>query len=128
MIEALRTFRPYAARYRGMLLLGALLAVAEVVVRLAEPWPLRIVVDHVILPDAPLWAGLESRSTVLLVAVVLLLVVVGLAAGLDYWSSRLLSTAGLRMNMRMRPRCFTGGSTSGTCRRGSPVMLTGRRT
>ena len=107
MIQALRTFRPYAARYRGMLLLGAALAVAEVIVRLAEPWPLRIVVDHVVSADRTPVIGIQDRSGVLLLAVALLLVVVGLAAGLDYWSSRLLSTAGLRMSADVRGVVFS---------------------
>ena len=107
MIQALRTFRPYAARYRGMLLLGAALAVAEVIVRLAEPWPLRIVVDHVVSADRTPVIGIRDRSGVLLLAVALLLVVVGLAAGLDYWSSRLLSTAGLRMSADVRGVVFS---------------------
>ena len=58
MIRSLRTFSRQVARYRNLLVLGAVLAIAEVIVRLAEPWPLRVIVDHALVPGATPWLGI----------------------------------------------------------------------
>ena len=106
MISALRSFLPFARPYRRALLLGALLAILEVVVNLAEPWPLRIVVDHV-LSDSGAASNLSHRHAVLALCAIGLLVIVGLAAVLDYWSSRLLSAAGLHLANDVRSSVFS---------------------
>jgi ATP-binding cassette subfamily B protein len=80
MIASLRTFRVYIRRYRMPLFLGAVLAVAEVLVRLAEPWPLRVVVDHVLAAGAGPFAGVQDRRVILAIAVGALIVVVAVAA------------------------------------------------
>ncbi len=107
MIAALRTFGVYARHYRGLLALGGSLAVLEVLVRLAEPWPLRIIIDHVLAPDAPPFLGLSGRQAILGLSVTLLVTVVALAALLDYWAKRLLATAGLRLAADVRGAVFT---------------------
>lgn len=107
MIASLRTFRVYIRRYRMPLFLGAVLAVAEVLVRLAEPWPLRVVVDHVLAAGAGPFAGVQDRRVILAIAVGALIVVVAVAAVLDYWSTRLLASTGLRLAADVREVVFT---------------------
>jgi ATP-binding cassette, subfamily B, bacterial len=105
MIAALRNFGPYARPYRRALFLGAFLAVLEVVVRLAEPWPLRIVVDRVLSDTTG--DSVSHRRAVLAASAVGFLVIVGLAAVLDYWSSRLLSASGLHLANDVRSSVFS---------------------
>ncbi len=107
MINAFRAFGAYARRYRGLLALGGLLAVLEVLVRLAEPWPLRIIVDHVLVKDAPPFLGVSDPDLLLAASVLMLLVVVGVAAILDYWSTRILTSAGLKLATDLRGAVFT---------------------
>ena len=107
MIRSLRTFSRQVARYRNLLVLGAVLAIAEVIVRLAEPWPLRVIVDHALVPGATPWLGIEDPRVVTAVAAAGLLGIVLLAAVLDYWSTRLLATAGLRLAADVRGAVFT---------------------
>ncbi len=94
--------RPYVRPYRGALALGALLATLEVLVGLAQPWPLKYVVDDVlsptITPDRPMVAvGLACSA---------LAVIVALTALLDYWSTRLLSSTGLHLANGLRESTF----------------------
>lgn len=107
VLRAMRIFRRQIRPRRGALLAGALLAIIEVAVRLAEPWPLRIVVDHVLAPNPTPVFGLTDRNHVLALAVGTLLVVVGVAAALDYWSTRLLTSAGLRLAADVRGLVYT---------------------
>jgi ATP-binding cassette, subfamily B, bacterial len=105
MLSTIRAFRRYARPYRRALLLGALCAVCEVLVRLAEPWPLRIIVDRVLHTSAT--GGNPGNARVLLpLCVAGLLLVVGLAALFDYWSTRLLSAAGLHLANDVRGSVF----------------------
>ena len=107
MIRAFRAFGVYARRYRGLLALGAGLAVLEVLIRLAEPWPLRIIVDHVLADDPAPFMGISDPRVVLAWAVLSLLGVVAVAALLDYWSTRILTSAGLRLATDLRGAVFT---------------------
>ncbi len=104
MIKTLRKFAPFARPYRRALALGALLAVLEVAVSLAEPWPLRTVVDSVLSSNATNSAA--DKRMILLLSALALLGIVGLAATLDYWASRLLAAAGLHLANDVRTMTF----------------------
>jgi len=99
MIAAVLRFRHYARPYRRALVVGGILAVAEVVISLAQPWPLRFVVDEVIRTDGGRPDDARLRLTL---AVVALLVLVGLGAVLNYLASRLLAAAGLHIANDLR--------------------------
>lgn len=99
-----RGLRPYAGPQRWPLTLGALLAVVEVLVSLAQPWPVALLVGQVLTPGAD--SPIPASAAVLLAA--LAMVVIALAGGsVDYWSTRLLSSAGLRMAANIRVDVFT---------------------
>jgi ATP-binding cassette, subfamily B, bacterial len=106
--RANRVVRPllsaHVRRYGPALVVGSLLAVLQVVTKLAEPWPLGWLVDHA-LTGAP--KGSATIRTDLLLAVGSLAVIVAVGALLDYWSTRLLSSAGLHVANDMRSRAFT---------------------
>lgn len=107
VLAVLRRFSGHVRPYRRLLALGALLAVLEVVVRLAEPWPLRLVVDHALAENPRPVLGLTDPMAVAALSAVALLVVVALAAVLDYWSTRVLASAGLRLAADLRGTVFT---------------------
>jgi ABC-type multidrug transport system fused ATPase/permease subunit len=94
---------PHLRRYWTVLAVGALLAVLQIVTKLAEPWPLGWLVDHALTP--PLRGGAAIRHDVMM-AVIVLCGIVGSGALLDYWSTRLLSSAGLHIANDMRGRAF----------------------
>ncbi len=103
-----RVVRPllsmHVRQYWPALLLGSLLAVLQVVTKLAEPWPLGWLVDHALTGSAK---GAAAIRNDLILAVVSLAVIVAVGALFDYWSTRLLSSTGLHVANDMRGRAFT---------------------
>ena len=79
--------------------------VAEVAVSLAQPWPLRYLVDTVLQPAGGVRPENAQRLIILSVGAMALLVVTG--ALIHYWASRLLSTAGLRIASDLRTSVLT---------------------
>jgi ABC-type multidrug transport system fused ATPase/permease subunit len=100
MISTLRRFRAYIRPYRSMLVGGALLTLVDVIMSLAQPWPLRYVVDHVLDTDEPLSNGAAAWR--LTFAFWVLIGLVGVGALAAYWAARLLSEAGLRIGNDLR--------------------------
>lgn len=107
MISALRTFGPFVRTHRRLLVVGGVLALLQVVVGLAEPWPLRLIVDHVLAEDPAPFLGISHRRSLLALAVGALVGIIGLAALLDYGAKRLLATAGLRISTDVRGAVFS---------------------
>ena len=97
--DSLRRVRPYAAPYRRALILGATLTLAEVALSLAEPWPLRWIIDHVLQPSG---SSPAHPQLVLTIAVGALIAIVVLGSYVNYWASRLLSAAGLHIANDLR--------------------------
>jgi ATP-binding cassette, subfamily B, bacterial len=93
---------PYIRPYRGVLAIGAGCAVAEVIAGLAQPWPLKFLIDDV-LNGAPGTTGTSRSITLACLAIAGL---VGFGALMDYWSTRLLSSAGLHLGTRLRDAVF----------------------
>ena len=50
MITTFRRFGRFVRPYRWRLTAGTSLAIVQIVIGLAEPWPLALVVDHVLAP------------------------------------------------------------------------------
>ncbi len=102
-----RVVRPLMAahvrRYWPALVAGCVLTVLQVVTRLAEPWPLGWLVDNA-LTGAP--RGSTSIRSDLFVAVGSLAGIVATGALFEYWSTRLLSSAGLHVANDIRGRTF----------------------
>ena len=98
MMQTIRQLRPYASPYRRALAVGGVLTLAEVGLSLAQPWPLRWVVDKVLQPEQP-----ATHPQLILAASALTLVALVLLAGFaDYWATRLLSAAGLHVANDLR--------------------------
>ncbi|MEZ5235770.1 MAG: ABC transporter ATP-binding protein [Acidimicrobiales bacterium] len=88
--------------YRKVLALGGACSVLNVLAGLAQPWPMQIVLDHVL--GAP--PG-ERRIGLLLASCLALVGIVGVAAFADYWSSRLLTATGLHLANDLREHLFS---------------------
>ena len=106
--RTLRRFRPHLQEQRRLLVLGSLALLAEVVLRLLEPWPLKFVLDAVIAA-----AGADLRTeqpaglqTVLTVATIALLAVVVLRALASFAMTLAFALAGNRVLTRVRAELF----------------------
>ena len=114
MIRVFLAFRRHLRPYWGVLALGALLEIATTGLAVAQPWPLKVVVDDVLkapghqattgLPLLDQFAG--SPKVLLAAAVVMLLLIVGLSALTDYWSTTLMAGTGERLGNDIRESLF----------------------
>ena len=100
MREALARLRAYGAPYRRTLAFGALLTLVDVVLSLAMPWPLKAIVDGILTPASK--GPVEGVPVRLALCIGALIAIVMLGSMADYWSSRLLSSAGLHIAYDLR--------------------------
>jgi subfamily B ATP-binding cassette protein MsbA len=117
MLRAAWQFRGFLGRYRLPLLVGATLVVLMTLADLAQPWPLQVIVDHVIRHRhasgqgagwlTHLIAGNTTDSQAILIrALIALAALVLVSAGLDFLSDYLMSGAGQRVMRDIRNRLF----------------------
>jgi len=111
MIATFVRFRSYLAPYRRLLALGALLAMLDIGFGLAQPWPLKVAVDQVVLGHPPegLLSVLSSlsRQGQLALIIAVLVCIVGVGAIADYWSTWLMEGAGQRIGNDIREALFS---------------------
>ena len=111
--RSLRHFAPYA-RHELPLVAGAMTALlASVLLRLAEPWPLKFVLDRVIPVDRPVGLhslpvveAMDPRTLILSCAVALVLVAL-LRAWCDFHRKVGFAQVGNRVLRRVRDEVFT---------------------
>jgi ATP-binding cassette, subfamily B, bacterial len=97
--------RPHVHAERKLLILGSAGLLAEVGMRLLEPWPLKYVIDGVV--AAPPGAGRQGDLTVmLLVASAALLVITLLRAGCAYAMTLAFALAGSRLLSQVQGDLF----------------------
>ena len=105
----LHHLRPHLRHERRLLALGSLALVAEVGLRLLEPWPLGFAVDAVVTARGAdvgsRYAGLDI-TTVLLLASAALLVITMLRAGASYLMTLAFALAGNRLLSSVRGDLF----------------------
>ena len=103
-----RHLGPELARERRPIALAAVALVAEVALRVAEPWPVKVLIDHA-LGNAPwptwLPAGLDPATLALLCGGALL-TIVGLRAASGYVETVALALAANRVLTRLRGTLF----------------------
>lgn len=103
-----RHVRPHLKSERPTLLLGLVALVAEVGFRLLEPWPLKYVIDGVIIENGSARAGdpTHDLTVLLIVASSALLVITLLRAGAAYLSTLAFSLSGSRLLSQVRSDLF----------------------
>lgn len=114
MIATFRRFGRFVRPYRVRLAAGTALAVVQIGIGLAEPWPLALVVDHVLAPESgtrtsPIAAILPatwSPTALIVTAVIALVALVGLSALADFASTRLMDGTGQRIGNDIRAATF----------------------
>jgi ATP-binding cassette, subfamily B, bacterial len=93
-----RRFTPTLARRRGRLTLALVFAVAVTMFGLLAPWPLKLIIDNVVLDHAPpalldpLVAFAGGDRAVLLYPLAAAIVVIALIGGLFYYYQRVLAS------------------------------------
>lgn len=102
--------RPHLREHPGLLVAGLLTLLAEVALRVLEPWPIKFVIDAVSVSlgaTGGASAGNPAASwSLLLVCGAALLVIVGLRALTQYVSTISFALAGSRIATRLRSRVF----------------------
>ncbi|QHG18197.1 ABC transporter ATP-binding protein [Nostoc sp. ATCC 53789] len=106
----LRYFWSYIQKQYGLLLISAIALVADVGLRVLEPWPLKFVFDYVLIPgerptNIPLIDRLEP-VTLLTFSAVTVLAITGLRALAAYWSTVGLATVGSRVMTEVRNHLY----------------------
>ncbi len=105
-------FWPHVRHYRGLIAVSMLALLAEVGLRLLEPWPLKLVFDRVIAVGPPkrawAWLALDSLDsmTLLLLAAIAVVLITGLRAGASYWQTIGFAQIGNRVLRKVRDRLY----------------------
>lgn len=105
-LDTIRRLRPFARPVRGSLFIGVVLALVEVGIGLLQPWPLQWVVDNVLAPTQRGAVAPADGERLIVIAAASYLVIVAAGALVDYWSTRLLSSSGLRLGNGLRMAVF----------------------
>ncbi|WOD37003.1 ABC transporter ATP-binding protein [Nodosilinea sp. E11] len=109
--RVVRHFWPDIRPQWPLLLVSGIALLAEVGLRVLEPWPLKVIFDYVLMSPqggrVP-WPPLEALDPVLLltVAVASMVAITGLRAIAAYWSTVSLAIVGSRVMMRVRDRIY----------------------
>lgn len=114
MISVFVAFRRHLRGYWRGLVVGGVLEIVTTGLSVAQPWPLKVIVDNVLkarghtgrvgVPFLNHFA--QSPKELLAAAVVLLLLIVGTSALTDYLSTTLMAGTGERMGNDIRERLF----------------------
>jgi ATP-binding cassette subfamily B protein len=111
MLTTFLRFRYFLARYRLRLAAGGVLTLASSLFALAQPWPLKVIVDSV-LRGKPLqipgfgFAADWSRTELLDGAIVAFLLITFVGAVFDYLGTYLMDSSGVRMVSDIREILF----------------------
>ncbi|WP_129672061.1 ABC transporter transmembrane domain-containing protein [Candidatus Chloroploca sp. Khr17] len=104
-VRLVRRFQPYLRPQASLIAGGSLALLGEIAMRLLEPWPLKLLVDYVLVPQV---SGLAERPLqldpplLIAVAALMVLVVAGSRALLAYLSTVALALAGNRVMIEVR--------------------------
>lgn len=112
LLDLLRHFGPEIRAQRRWIIVSLLALFAEVGLRLLEPWPIKIVFDHILgvkageTPGGLRWFAELTPVGVLTVAAVALIAFTGLRAVAAYWNAVGFAIVGTRVLASVRGRLF----------------------
>lgn len=103
-------FSPYIRKQYGLLIISAIALLADVGLRVLEPWPLKFVFDYVLIQSGqainlPLFNRL-SPVALLTFSAISVLVITGLRAFSAYWGTIGLATVGSRVMTEVRNHLY----------------------
>ncbi|GAB4374648.1 MAG: ABC transporter ATP-binding protein [Elainellaceae cyanobacterium] len=101
-------FWPYIRPQRSLLLMATLALIADVGLRVLEPWPLKFVFDYVLIQGKPAPQILNTIDPVMLLTLsaAAILAITGLRAGFAYWSTVSLAIVGSRVMTEVRNHLY----------------------
>lgn len=107
----LRYISPYLREYRPLIAGSFLALFASVLMRALEPWPLQIVVDQVIIPATSQsvpggWLGSLQPLTIVSVAAIALILILGLRALSAYWEKVGFALVGNKVLTKVRTALY----------------------
>src|ERR671937_695916 len=111
MIWTILRFRRFLAGHASRLSIGAAFSLASAFLALAQPWPLKVIVDSVLrgkpvdIPGLSFANGL-SRDELLAAAIAAYLAIVFIGALFDYRGTYLMDSSGVRMVATVREALF----------------------
>lgn len=111
MLGGIWRFRHLLRRYRVSLAAGCFFTLASAMMAVAQPWPLKVIIDNVIHKHALHILGYSllsrsSRETILDIAVVAYLIIFAAGALLEYLGNLLVNSSGERMTVDLRAEVF----------------------
>jgi len=105
--RTLRHLLPLIRHEKKLVVLGMIAVFVEVLARLAEPWPLKLVIDDVLPAGAPpVQDGVAGLPILALIAAGVLLAAVGLRAAGAYASTVCFALIGSRVTTVLRERAY----------------------
>ncbi|VEP12061.1 ABC transporter ATP-binding protein (fragment) [Hyella patelloides LEGE 07179] len=108
LAEVLRHFFPYLLQQKLLLILASLAVVADVVLRILEPLPLKFVFDYVLSDNKLPYPALDRLEPIWLLTLCAgaILVLTALRALAAYWSTVSLAIVGSRVMTQVRDRLY----------------------
>jgi len=109
--DLLKFMRPYTRQHRPLIAGSFLALFAGVLMRALEPWPLKMVIDHVILPVAPDtatggWIGSLQPLTIVAGSSAALILILGLRALSNYWQKVGFALVGNKVLTQVRAALY----------------------
>jgi len=109
--DLLKYMRPYLRRHRPLIASSFLALFAGVMMRALEPWPLKMVIDHVIIPGSVQTTGngwIDTLEPLTLVAgsSLALILILGLRALSTYWQKVGFALVGNKVLSQVRAALF----------------------
>ena len=108
LAEVLRRFSPYLWQQKLLLILASLAVVADVILRILEPLPLKFVFDYVLSDNKLPYPALEKLEPLWLLTLCagVIVVLTALRALAAYWSTVSLAIIGSRVMTQVRDRLY----------------------
>lgn len=102
--RTLQRFRPHLRRQRTLIAGGSAALFLEILLRLAEPWPLKFIIDTIVEPSGQ--PGALDSTTILAVAAVAVVVLTALRALVSYLCTVAFALAGNRVLTEVRAELY----------------------